>query len=41
VDLCARESPQLVERSGTDHPSACHFAEVREIVVTHDAGATG
>ena len=38
-DICATEVPDLVERPGTDHPSACHFAEKREIVVTHDAGA--
>jgi oligopeptide transport system ATP-binding protein len=36
-DICAKEVPQLVERPGTDHPSACHFAEKREIVVTHEA----
>ena len=38
-DICAVEPPALVERPGTDHPSACHFAEVREIVATHEAGA--
>ena len=38
-DVCAEEVPALVERPGTDHASACHFAEVREIVVTHEAGA--
>jgi oligopeptide/dipeptide ABC transporter ATP-binding protein len=38
-DICASEVPELVERPGTDHPSACHFAEKREIVVTHEAGA--
>jgi oligopeptide transport system ATP-binding protein len=37
-DICAEQVPQLVERPGTDHPSACHFAEEREIVVTHEAG---
>jgi oligopeptide transport system ATP-binding protein len=36
-DICAREEPALVVREGTDHPSACHFAEKREIVVTHEA----
>jgi oligopeptide/dipeptide ABC transporter ATP-binding protein len=35
---CAEEVPALVERSGSDHPSACHYAEKREIVVTHEAG---
>ncbi|MGA5301359.1 ABC transporter ATP-binding protein [Nucisporomicrobium flavum] len=38
-DICATEVPQLVERRGSDHPSACHFAEPREVVVTHDARA--
>jgi oligopeptide transport system ATP-binding protein len=38
-DICAEKVPELVERPGTDHPSACHFAEEREIVVTHEAGA--
>ncbi|WP_433724999.1 ABC transporter ATP-binding protein [Actinoplanes sp. CA-051413] len=37
-DICAEQVPALVERPGTDHPSACHFAEEREIVVTHEAG---
>jgi oligopeptide transport system ATP-binding protein len=37
-DICAEKVPELVERPGTDHPSACHFAEEREIVVTHEAG---
>jgi oligopeptide transport system ATP-binding protein len=37
-DLCAREEPALVERLVVEHPSACHFAEVREIVATHEAG---
>jgi oligopeptide transport system ATP-binding protein len=38
-DICAEEEPALVDRPGSAHPSACHFAEVREIVVTHEAGA--
>jgi oligopeptide transport system ATP-binding protein len=38
-EICAEEVPALIERPGTDHPSACHFAETREIVVTHEAGA--
>jgi len=37
-DICATDVPELVVRSGSDHPSACHFAEMREIVVTHEAG---
>ncbi|MEH1123415.1 ABC transporter ATP-binding protein [Micromonospora sp. CPCC 206061] len=36
-DVCAKEVPELVVRSGSDHPSACHFAEKREIVATHEA----
>jgi oligopeptide/dipeptide ABC transporter ATP-binding protein len=36
-DVCAKEVPALVERRGSDHPSACHFAEKREIVVTREA----
>ncbi|MET7832847.1 oligopeptide transport system ATP-binding protein [Micromonospora sediminicola] len=36
-DLCAQEVPLLQIRPGSDHPSACHFAEKREIVVTHGA----
>jgi oligopeptide transport system ATP-binding protein len=38
-EICARQEPALVVREGTDHPSACHFAEKREIVATHDVGA--
>jgi len=34
ADLCAREEPRLVDRPGSDHPSACHFAEVRPPVTT-------
>jgi oligopeptide transport system ATP-binding protein len=26
-DVCAEEVPLLVERPGSDHPSACHFAD--------------
>jgi oligopeptide transport system ATP-binding protein len=37
-DICAKEVPELVVRDGSDHPSACHFAEKREIVATHEAG---
>jgi oligopeptide transport system ATP-binding protein len=39
-DICAREVPPLVERPSSDHPSACHFAEKREIVVTHDVSTS-
>ncbi len=35
-DLCAEQAPALVVRNGpvdhSDHPSACHFAEAREVV---------
>ncbi len=35
-EICATEEPLLTVRRGTDHESACHFAEVREdVVVTH------
>ncbi|MEV4812681.1 ABC transporter ATP-binding protein [Micromonospora avicenniae] len=36
-EVCAQEVPLLQIRSGSDHPSACHFAEKREIVATHEA----
>ena len=36
-DICAAKEPELVLRDGSDHPSACHFAEQRQIVVTHEA----
>ncbi|GAA2520255.1 dipeptide ABC transporter ATP-binding protein [Pilimelia columellifera] len=32
-DLCSREEPALIVRDGLGHPSACHFAEERD--VTH------
>lgn len=35
-DICAKEEPPLTQRPNSDHPSACHFAEQRQIVVTHD-----
>ncbi|MGC4894030.1 ABC transporter ATP-binding protein [Micromonospora sp. DT31] len=35
-DVCAQEVPLLQIRPGSDHPSACHFAEKRQIVVTHE-----
>ncbi len=35
-EICANEEPLLTVRPGTDHESACHFAEIREdVVVTH------
>jgi oligopeptide transport system ATP-binding protein len=30
--ICTDEEPALVERPGSPHPSACHFAEVRDVV---------
>jgi oligopeptide transport system ATP-binding protein len=35
-DICATEEPALVDRDAHPHPSACHFAEVRDVV--HVAG---
>ncbi|TDD95008.1 ABC transporter ATP-binding protein [Jiangella asiatica] len=35
TDKCAEEVPELVVRPGSDHPSACHYAAVREDVVVH------
>ncbi|GGK14329.1 ABC transporter ATP-binding protein [Pilimelia terevasa] len=35
-DLCAEQEPLLTTRARTDHPSACHYAEIREIVATHE-----
>ncbi|MFI6273528.1 ABC transporter ATP-binding protein [Micromonospora zamorensis] len=36
-DVCAEQVPLLEIRQGSDHPSACHFAERRQIVATHEA----
>jgi oligopeptide transport system ATP-binding protein len=36
-DICAEQVPELIVRSGTDHASACHFAEEREIVHVREA----
>lgn len=33
-DVCAREVPELTVRSGSGHPSKCHFAEEHDIVGT-------
>ncbi|MFA9428824.1 ABC transporter ATP-binding protein [Egicoccus sp. AB-alg2] len=30
TDRCAEEVPELIDRFGHGHPSACHYAEVRE-----------
>jgi oligopeptide transport system ATP-binding protein len=31
-EICATEEPLLVDRPASPHPSACHFAEVRDVV---------
>ena len=31
-DICATEEPLLIARPGHPHPSACHFAEQRDVV---------
>ena len=31
-EICATEEPLLVDRPASKHPSACHFAEVRDVV---------
>ncbi|CCH21296.1 ABC transporter ATP-binding protein [Micromonospora lupini] len=36
-EVCAEQVPLLEIRRDSDHPSACHFAERREIVATHEA----
>ncbi|MGC5309331.1 ABC transporter ATP-binding protein [Micromonospora zamorensis] len=36
-DVCAEQVPLLEIRQGSDHPSACHFAEQRQVVATHEA----
>jgi oligopeptide transport system ATP-binding protein len=30
--ICAEQEPALIEREQSPHPSACHFAEVREVL---------
>jgi oligopeptide transport system ATP-binding protein len=35
-EICAREAPPLVDRPADPHPSACHFAEVRNVVHATD-----
>jgi oligopeptide transport system ATP-binding protein len=35
-DICAEEEPLLVTREGSDHPSACHFAQVRDVIHAED-----
>lgn len=31
-DICTTDVPALIERPGSPHPSACHFAEERDVV---------
>ncbi|WP_025616678.1 ABC transporter ATP-binding protein [Salinispora cortesiana] len=31
-EICAQRAPELAARQGSAHPSACHFAEVRDVV---------
>ncbi|WP_284303741.1 ABC transporter ATP-binding protein [Mobilicoccus caccae] len=40
-DLCKQESPELIDRpdGAGGHRSACHFAEVRQVLVTTAPGA--
>ncbi|MEZ0075232.1 ABC transporter ATP-binding protein [Planotetraspora sp. GP83] len=33
--ICAEQEPLLQIRSGSDHPSACHFAEALDVVKSH------
>lgn len=37
ADICAAVEPKLEPRTDSDHPSACHFAEERRVVITQDA----
>nr|WP_275888124.1 dipeptide ABC transporter ATP-binding protein [Nocardioides houyundeii] len=36
-DICAEEVPLLIPRPGHPHPSACHFAEERDVVHATEA----
>ena len=31
-EMCAQQEPELITRPGSAHPSACHFAEMRDVV---------
>jgi len=35
-DICSVDEPELMVHEGLDHPSACHFAQIREVIETHD-----
>ena len=37
-DICAEEEPVLQIRDRSDHPSACHFATVRDVIHASDEG---
>jgi len=36
-DVCAKVEPELIVREGLDHPSACHFADIRHVIETRVA----
>jgi len=36
-DICAVDEPELIVHEGLDHPSACHFADIRKVIETHVA----
>jgi oligopeptide/dipeptide ABC transporter ATP-binding protein len=40
ADICATQEPALVPRPGVDHPVACHFAEVQQVVAHPGADGT-
>ncbi len=35
-DICAKDEPELIPRTGSQQPSACHFAEERDVVHAAD-----
>ncbi|MGM0819328.1 MAG: ABC transporter ATP-binding protein, partial [Actinomycetota bacterium] len=37
-ERCATEEPELVDRFGHGHPSACHYAEVSDVLGTGEQG---
>jgi oligopeptide transport system ATP-binding protein len=39
-DICASEEPELVVRDTSGHPSACHFAEERDVIHAASGGGT-
>jgi oligopeptide/dipeptide ABC transporter ATP-binding protein len=39
-DICATETPQLIDRLGVGHPSACHFPEVGYARESHTSMGT-